>query len=262
MPLTSAYASDDKTCHWRSSIGSIDVNPEDSAVPPVGGVTVAAWSQLRIPAGGLTIDLESGEIGPVLVELRTDLWPYWLEAARAARSMAMKEREGNPGPSGSDGNAFGSALQRELTSGMTAICGCAFAFEGFRNSVVHQVPSAIAPAKSTAGRVHQTLLRAFDLTDEQSAELRRALRVLFRLRNDAVHPSSAFAPPLGHPVFGTGMDRRFVEFSAQQADQIVQFTEGALGFLLHRPRARHVDLIAWCATMREATGLTPRVRVD
>lgn len=228
-----------------------------SADPPAGGVTVAAWSQLRIPAGGLTIDLESGDIGPVLVELRTDLWPYWLEAARSARHTAVMEREGNPGPSGSDGNAFGSALQRELTAGMTAICACAFVFEGFRNSVVHQVSSAAVPAKSTAGRVHQTLVRAFDLTNEQSAELRRALRDLFRLRNEAVHPSSDFAPPLGHPVFGTGMDRRFVEFSTEQADQIVQFTEGALGFLLHRPRARHADLIAWCTTMKEATGLRP-----
>lgn len=137
------------------------------------GVTVPAGGDLQIPAGAIRINVETGEVSPITVKLRTDIWPHWLEIARGALAQATTARDTNPGLS-SGSPIFDSALQQELRSSMVSICSAAFAVEAFANSVHHHVPSSKLPAKSATGRVHRTLTYAFKLTNEQSKVARRA----------------------------------------------------------------------------------------
>jgi hypothetical protein len=45
-------------------------------------------------------------------------------------------------------------------------------------------------------------------------KMSQPLGMLFRARNAAVHPQSAFGPPAYHPELQTGVDPRFVTFTA------------------------------------------------
>src|SRR5436190_1769233 len=73
---------------------------------------------------------------------------------------------------------------------MVAIAAAAFALDAFYASVIEQAPIIKVAAKSRDASIFETLKRAFLLRPEQRTALREQLRLIFRLRDQAVHAAS------------------------------------------------------------------------
>lgn len=67
-------------------------------------------------------------------------------------------------------------------------------------------------ATSRDASIFETLKRAFSLRPEERTALREQLRLIFRLRDKAVHPPANWAQPILHPAFNLGMEPRLVTF--------------------------------------------------
>jgi hypothetical protein len=95
-----------------------------------------------------------------------------------------------------DDEKFGQALEQEFRATLVAVAASAFAVDAFFASVVEHAPEARVKAKGRDAEVFETLKRAFDLSAAQQTALREPLRVLYRLRDQAVHPPASWKEPL------------------------------------------------------------------
>ena len=134
---------------------------------------------------------------------------------------------------------------------MIAITASAFAIDAFFASVVEHAPQARVTAKSRDGTIFETFKRAFRLSHAQLTALRQPLRVLFRLRRDAVHPPATWAEPVLHPIFGLGMEPRFVNYRAENAVNAQLLVRKLVFLCVRTPRASYPALSAWCETLRD-----------
>jgi hypothetical protein len=218
---------------------------------PWQGINVPNGADFRIPAGSLRIELVDGEptmsVGPV--EIRTDLWPHWIEVAKAALSRARTANALNPGLGCGRDAEFQALLEQELQECLIACAAAAFALEAFAYSVQYHDSGAPIVAASTSGWMHQVFLRAFRMPNEQSRAVRSSLREVFKWRNRAVHPSAEFAEPITHPQFFAGMEPRYIWFRVENAETVVRFARDLIYSLLHQARPGVPGLTAWCEAM-------------
>lgn len=218
------------------------------------GISFPAQGQLRLTRMNMSVD-EHGQphfdVGPI--EVRSDVWPSWFAIAQQQRDLARAARDSNPGREASDEDAFGTAINLEYQAAMLSVCASAFALEAFANSVHHHVPASKVSGRSADARIHQTLTRAFRLTNEQSGQLRSTLQQIFRFRDRAVHAPAAFVAPAGHPVFSVGMDPRFVIFRVENAETCCKFIHEALWSCLNQPRGSG-EFQQWCEAMAQIVG--------
>jgi hypothetical protein len=188
---------------------------------------------------------------PVVPELRTDTFDHWLAIARTAGNDAAAARErGVEAPLDSN-DEFSRALEQEYRASMIAIGASAFAVDAFFASVVEHAPDARVDARPRAAQVFETLKRAFALTGRQQASLRELLGALSRLRDQAVHPPASWARPVAHPVYGVGMEPRFVHFRAENALNAQALVQKMIRECMHRPKPKHAALVKWCDDFKE-----------
>lgn len=176
------------------------------------------------------------EIKQTLVRL--DLWPTWLEVgcvhaeqARAANAILR--------PDLPDARKY-SALTSELQAGLVAITAFAFAFDGFYDTVCHELGAH--PDQSTWKRkrtsreaqVAETLRYRLKLGPRFSADLRAVLGQLFRFRSRAVHPNSEFVDSNFRPQIDSGVHPHLVTFSGPHSVQCRALALELLDRLLHR----------------------------
>jgi hypothetical protein len=107
---------------------------------------------------------------------------------------------------GVDDDVFNAALEAEFRASLLAVAASAFAVDAFYASVVEAASDARVRARTRDGRIFETLRRAFDLTPGQRAALHEPSRIVFRLRDEAVHPPAVWAEPALHPIFNLGME--------------------------------------------------------
>jgi hypothetical protein len=229
----------------------------------MSGVLATKGMQLRIPAGGLVLRLDEPP-SPVIVEISTDTWDDWLsiaaEMTRAAEDAHDRLLDGLTEP---EAAVHVAPLRDEYRAAIQAISATAIAVDAFYASVKNRAPidREVEQAWRRNGTaryacIAETLQRAFEIKPRGLAQLRDFLEQLFRFRDWAVHPPADFRAPVAHPDIGSGVDWRFVAFSAANARQLLDATDKILGQLFELPRKRHERLVAWTASgpalLREA----------
>ena len=124
-------------------------------------------------------------------------------------------------------------LDREFKSSMQAAVAAATFFEALYAATLDRMPTKPKPyvpgqrASSRYSRVTEQLRMSFGLRKQGTDNLRSVLRVIYSVRDEAIHPSAKFAEPLLHPQLQVGVERRFVTFGYDTAFQMVR---GALAF--------------------------------
>jgi hypothetical protein len=156
------------------------------------GIHVVRRSDFRISDFQISLDATTGELvdSSMITELRTDIFDHWLRIAEHASDQSEVARRQALGAQSADAEGFAEALQREFEASLMAITASAFAIDAFFASVVEHAPEARVTAKSRDGTIFETFKRAFSLSHAQLTALRQPLRMLFRLRRDAVHPAA------------------------------------------------------------------------
>src|SRR5690242_15228099 len=192
---------------------------QEHSVDRGGGVHVQRASGFRIPEGALRIDLNTGELlgGPIVPDVRADMFHHWLTIAADASDTAERARREAVGADLADGEAFGRAVEHEFRASMVAIAAAAFGIDAFYASVLHHVPDARVRSSSRDASIFETLKGAFSISGKNQEIIREPLRTLFRLRDGATHPRASWVQPVTHPAFNVGMEPRFVEYRVENA---------------------------------------------
>jgi hypothetical protein len=189
------------------------------------GVLTLAGMGLQIPAGGLVLsvgDDGSPHMAVQQIRLRFDLWPTWLEIgsihAEHARLAGAKLEPGM-------GDAEKSTLLgEELRSGLAAITAFAFAFDGFYDTLRHELGThphnAVWRRKRTArdAQVVETLRYHLKLGPQFSAQLREFIRQLFGFRSRGVHPSSEYVQVTYRPEIDSGVHPHLLNLARCRSD--------------------------------------------
>jgi hypothetical protein len=210
----------------------------------------------RLRDFSLTFDRSTGDLvdTSMVPELRIDTFDHWLAIARRARDEATTARERGVAAPLDDDQEFGQALEQEYRATMVVVAASAFAVDAFFASVVQHAPDARVHAKGRDAEVFETLKRAFRLSAAQQTALREPLRVLYRLRDEAVHPPASWKEPLAHPIYGLGMEPRFVYFRAENAINAQALAQKLIHVCMRCPKPQHADLVEWCEAFRELVG--------
>jgi hypothetical protein len=204
----------------------------DAPPKPAGfGIHVSRGVTVQIPAGALVIKLDpSGNPTPELnaIHVQLNTCTDWLEIAMdhlAASEHAHAELLKTHG----SGANIGDLLQPEFKAAMQAIVAAATFFEALYAATRERLPAALnAPRpqgrkqSSRSAMVTEQLKRAFHVKNRGVKNLRTVLKDVYHYRDEAVHPSAAFGPPVLHPDLGVGVERRFVMYRYENARQLVR----------------------------------------
>lgn len=205
--------------------------PTPSIPAPSSGIHISRGVRLRIPVGGLVISVGSGQ-GPSMevkaVELQLDTCIHWLEIALEHLANAKTAHEELVAESG-NGLKLGALLDQEFKASVQAAFAAATFFEALYATTMERNPPK--PSKPTGkprkrptryAVVTEQLRRSFGLRKQGTANLRSVLAEVYRFRDQAVHPSATFSEPIVHPELRVGVERRFVMFSAANAQHLVR----------------------------------------
>jgi hypothetical protein len=199
------------------------------------GVFVSKGMSVVVPAGGLVLSFDNkGKLsgGSATIHVHFEVCPTWLglalghletaKASQTARALAWE---------GADENAKGATLEREFEASMQAIMSAAIAWEAFYAVVSSKItiPQELRACwrKNRTARyrqVSEVLRMAFNLTPTSAKALREKLEEIYRLRDQAVHPTGEITAPVHHPELGVRVEWRFVDFRYQNAAMVVQET--------------------------------------
>ena len=208
--------------------------PPTAPIATPGGIHISRGITPRISAKGL--------------ELQLDTCVLWLEIALDNLASAKQIHEELVAAKIAGANHFPN-LDAEFKASVQATVAAATFFEALYAAVLERLPNT--PTKTGARRrqkpprfavVAEALRAAFGLRKNGTANLRNVLKEVYRFRDQAVHPSSAFSEPVLHPTLGVGVEQRFIMFSYSSAYQLVR---AALAFskilpsrdLTRRPKA-------------------------
>jgi len=213
---------------------------------------------LRIRNLTVSFDPATGDLvdSSMITEVRTDTFHHWLQIAAQASDDAADARNAAI-EAGDDDEVFNRALEREFRASMIAVAAAAFAVDAFYGSVLLHAPQTRIDAKSRDGSIFETLKHAFSLSGERQAALREPLRVMFRLRDRAVHPRAAWVAPTRHPVFNLLMEPRFVEYTVENAVNAQLLARRLIWACLQAPKREHIDLAAWCEALKDSVAEPP-----
>jgi hypothetical protein len=222
------------------------------------GIMVTDGGDLQI--SGLQINFETGEIPPVTMHLRTDMWPYWLaEAVSAAIAAAEIAPTITPALVAADSAEAGRLMVAELRASMRALTSSAFAIDAFYASVKGRSPvhpeQTVWDEKGTARhkQVAATLRYHLQVTDnDASSELSKRVKEMFRFRDWAVHPGSHFKEPVYREDVDAGVDWHFMAFRASNAVASVAKTVQLLDHMVRVLDRGSEEVVKWKLGARKA----------
>jgi hypothetical protein len=231
----------------------------------MGGVFVTKGMTFAVPAGGLTISLDAAGKptgGTMSIEVHFDVGPTWLEIALDHLEDAkLKQALRVEAWKGKDDEAKAAALEREFEASMQAIMAAAIAIDAFYAVVQTKIklPHGLITTwqtKKTARYVQvcEVLRRAFSLKPQAARFLRENLRVLYKMRDQAVHPTGKTVAPVLHSELQVGVEWRFVTFCFANADRAVRETVNMLCQLVTNGKPQN------SAIQTYADGLRPRLQ--
>lgn len=242
-----------------------------SGVNPLarGGVRVTRGAQVSIPAGGLTLRLDtttaSVTCAPVVVHIVNDMWIEWMEAAINNLKAAYRYRDRLvEAHLAGDETDIDPMLRAEMMASMQAVAASAFAIDSMSDSVSRliEVPQQVldswrpdpARGKRTTARASQVMWfvrQTGKTTNTESKRLDVRTRSLFQARNAAVHADREPRLPLIHPVLQSGVEWRLATYTVENAEAGVA---AALSILMHAFRGDKKNLSKraqdWCVSCR------------
>ena len=230
------------------------------------GVFIAEGMGLRIPVGGLSIGVDDsgGFTSNLTLEVRLDIWPYWLDIGMDHAVEALSTRQGLIEAAQGPDETKSSLLEAECKTGMVAIAAAAFALDAFYEATRNALPGmdALVATWNKSGtarhaRVSETLRRAFRVNDQQVAKLRQQVKELFKFRAWAVHPPAGYREPVLHDVLRVGVEWRFVAFSATNARRAIVGATNTIAQCLGAPRSQDQGFRSWCESALVRVG--PRI---
>jgi hypothetical protein len=211
----------------------------DEQTPKWRGVKVVG-GDLRISDLKITFD-DDGNIttGPVRTQIRTDLWPFWLEDAVEAAATACSLADQIPAldalldtdvPKEPINAEIDRLLFRELRASMRAITACAFAIDAFYAMVKERCgphPHHSVWRKNRTARERQiteTLRHHLGIEPEGTRQVKSAVSQLFRFRDWAVHMAADFRDPVYRDDIHCTVDWRLAAFRRDNAVTSVAMT--------------------------------------
>lgn len=226
-----------------------------------GGIHMQGGGDFRIRNLHLSFDRTTGDLvdSSMITELRAYSFRSWLEIAEQASDDAESARRDAVAADLGDNVTFNAALEREFRGSMIAVAAAAFAIDSFYASVLEHAPETKVKAKGRDAEIFETLKRAFALSAAQQAALREPLRMVFRLRDEAVHPPASWVAPALHPAFNLGMEPRFVRYRAENAVNAQLLARKLVEICLAKPRPKYAALVEWGEGVRDTIPEPPPV---
>lgn len=190
--------------------------------------------------------------GAPRVELRTDMWPFWLEEAIEAAVIAhdfgsripavvdqLEEALEAGKATESINDDLNQLVFRELRASMRAITASAFAIDAFYASVKARSPKhphqdkwnekGTARSKQVADtlRYHLRIGKATSVK-----EIKSRVSQIFEYRDWAVHPGARFRKPEYRPDLNVALDWHFSAFRRENAVTATAWTVSLLDSLV------------------------------
>lgn len=185
--------------------------------------------------GGLSIPLAadgtpSRDAGQATLELRTDMWPFWLREAIDAAIAASEIADQIPPlyEQFKTGTATDEDLDelaiREMIATMRAIGGAAFAIDALYAAVKARSPDHPDQAAWRTNRtarhkqVTETFFYHLKIKNETTkTAIRQWVSQIYKFRDWAVHSPSEFAPAQHRADLEVGLDQCFSRFRRENA---------------------------------------------
>jgi hypothetical protein len=228
----------------------------------MAGVFVTKGMTFAVPAGGLTISLDVPTGGTMSIEVHFDVGPTWLEIAlHHLEDAKLKQALRVEAWKGQDDEAKAAALEREFEASMQAIMAAAIAIDAFYAVVQTKIklpPDLVRTwrMKKTAryAQVSEVFRRAFSVRANEARVLRQNLQAIYKLRDQAVHPTGKTKTPVLHPELEVGVEWRFVAFCFANADRAVRETVNSLCQLITNGKPQNSAMQAY------ADGFRPKLQ--
>ncbi len=245
---------------------------EDTPAPerPWQGVR-AMGSDLRFRNLKFEINLDGTMASSsVSVELRTDIWPHWLDEAIEAAVTADDAAESIPklvarSDAAEDPEAarlideeISAAMFKELRASMRAITACAFALDSFYAAVKARSPqhpqqdSWDRKKPSRHSQVTETLRHHLKINNNRQAkDLKQRVSTVYKFRDWAVHPDSKYKEPVARDDIRASVDWHFLAFRANNATSAVGMTIALFDGLAAWIQNGSQELVTTASFMRE-----------
>jgi hypothetical protein len=179
------------------------------------------------------------------LELRTDMWRFWLEEAIDAATAAVNIADQIPplyeqfeADQATDED-LDRLVTRELIASMRAITASAFAIDGFYASVKARSPrhpqQDMWNEKGTARhkQVADTFRVMLRINKPATVKgIKHRVSQIFRFRDWAVHPGSKFCEPIYRPDVNVALDWHFTVFRRENAVNSMALTVAMLDSLV------------------------------
>jgi hypothetical protein len=199
--------------------------------------------------------------GPSSIALRitADMYPQWLRIAvdRTFDAEAAGKKVDEVWPAGVPAEQV-IAIEAELRDSMSAILACAAAFDGLFGTIADLAPMEAATVATWRKnktrrdvRICEAIRRRFQIPAANLAKIRPFMRLLFKLRNEAVHPISKTDDPPPHPRLPVAVEKRFVMFRAGNAHNATLMSLRIFTALSRSPRPDYEKLVEHCVYARE-----------
>lgn len=216
--------------------------------PKPGGIRWFGGGDFRIANLALKVgDDGTASLDEVRVELRTDMWPYWLEEAIDAAVLAsgfaeqipalVEQRDAAEDPKPTE-HEIDQLVFGELKASMRAITSSAFAIDAFYASVKERSPQHPDADKWRQRRtarekqVTETFRYHLRIRKDAVEEIKRRVSEIFRFRDCAVHPGAKFQQPEYRDDINLLVDWHFVAFRRANAIGATALTVGLLDSLV------------------------------
>jgi hypothetical protein len=215
------------------------------------GIVATDGATLRISGISITINKTTGEVKIEGGEpsIHYDVCPVWLsiaiehlEDAKLAREDMIRTKDA------ADPELKFKALEREFRASMQAIVSSAIAFDALYAVVkrnLSPIPSSFDPAKKGSARhaqVSEAIKQAFQLKPKDCERVRDAIKQIFGLRDQSVHPTGNFNAPTLHPQLQIGVEQRQVIFRYENALEVVRYAVAMISELATKGTPKNESL--------------------
>lgn len=226
----------------------------------MAGVLITRGITPAIPAGGLTvsIDADGRQTLSCTLHVNFDVVPTWISLALHHLKIAEEARSNRNQAQAENINIdLGATLEREFEASMQAIMASAIAIDSFYAVLKNhtKLPAELTAKwreKRTArhAQVAEVIKRAFVLKPKGVRLLKQNIKELYKIRDQAVHPTSKFAAPVLHPELNVGVEWRFIYFCATNAALAVNAMTWKFWDLAHSGKPENPRVIEYMGNLR------------
>lgn len=226
------------------------------------GIYIIKGMKISISSFDIKLDEEGNNSSSIMLELSYDAFIAWALIALEHRQRAidaMAVRKEIWADTSADEQAKSSAIFNEFTSSMQAIVATAVCLDSFYDqirpfSAISDATKAAWSGKKTARftQVGEAIRTAYKVSNAQYPAYRDYLKVLYKLRDAAVHPSSSPHAPQLYPDLNIATDWRFGTFRGDMADIIVCNGIGSIWDLSQAEHIKAKPLAAFNNSLRSA----------